>query len=278
MDWIKEIFGVEPRELNQYLAKMGINLVLCIVILIIGMWLSKFISKWIKKLLRRSQTDEGLVTFLSSFLSMVMKVMVVLTAFGQLGIQMTSFVALLGAAGLAVGMAFSGTLSNFAGGVMILAIKPFKVGDQIQTQLETGVVREIQIFNTYLYTSDNKVVIIPNGLIANNKLTNYTKATKRRVDWMVTVDYSNDIQLVKEVLLKIVNEDERVLSEPKPMAAVHELKSDGVAVTLRAWVDTEDLGTVQFDINERILIELPKEGILFPESSLNVQLKQAENA
>lgn len=278
MDWIKEIFGVEPKELNHYLAKMGVNLVMCILILVIGMWLAKFVSKWVKKLLRRSNTDEGLVTFLSSFLSMVMKVMVVLTAFGQLGIQMTSFVALLGAAGLAVGMAFSGTLSNFAGGVMILALKPFRVGDQINTQLETGVVREIQIFNTYLYTSDNKVVIIPNGLIANNKLTNYTKANKRRCDWIFTVDYQNDIEKVKALLLSYLNEDERVDSDPAPLIAIHELKGDGVAIAVRAWVATEDHGSVQFAINERVLLGFTKEGVRFPESSMNVQLVSKENA
>lgn len=278
MDWIKEIFGVDPKQLNSYLAKMGINLVMCILILVIGLWIAKFVSKWVKKLLRRSNTDEGLVTFLGSFISMVMKVLVILTAFGQLGIQMTSFVAILGAAGLAVGMAFSGTLSNFAGGVMILALKPFRVGDQILTQAETGVVREIQIFNTYLYTSDNKVVIIPNGLIANNKLTNYTKAQKRRCDWIFTVDYNNDIQKVKDLLVSLAKKEKRILQDPAIFVAVHELKGDGVAIALRGWVDTDDHGAVQFAINEEVLLAFNKEGVRFPESSMNVQLKQEQNA
>lgn len=277
MDWLEQFFGINYKDVNQFLVRMGTNLIVCIFILVAGFWLAKFISRGIRKVLRKSNTDEGLVTFLTSFLSMVMKILVVITAFSQLGIEMTSFVALLGAAGLAIGMAFSGTLSNFAGGVMILVLKPFKVGDLVLTQGEEGVVKEIQIFNTYLYTTDNKVIILPNGAVANGNITNFTRADKRRVEWVFSISYGDDIEIAKQTLLQFSAEDERILTDPEPFVGVSLLNNSSVDITLRAWTHTDDFHLVFFDMNARVYKEFNTVGLTFPYPQLDVRLRKDSN-
>lgn len=274
MDWLKEMFGIEYTDVNQFLVRMGTNLLVCCLILVLGFWLAKLLSKGLKKVLLRSNTDHGLVTFITSFISMVLKILVVITAITQLGIEMTSFVALLGAAGLAIGMAFSGTLSNFAGGVIILVLKPFKVGDFIDAQGEQGVVKEIQIFNTYLYTTDNKVIILPNGAVANGNITNFTKANNRRVDWTFSISYGDDVKKAKEILLRYVKEDKRILVDPEPFVGLLLMNDSSVDLTVRAWVSTDDYWPVFFDINERIYSEFPDLGFTFPFPQMSVHLNK----
>jgi small conductance mechanosensitive channel len=277
MEWLKELFGVSYTDVNQFLVRMGTNLIVCIIILFAGFWLAKMLSKGIKKVLRKSNTDEGLVTFLTSFLSMVMKILVVITAISQIGIEMTSFVALLGAAGLAIGMAFSGTLSNFAGGVMILVLKPFKVGDLIMAQGEKGIVREIQIFNTYLYTTDNKVIILPNGAVANGNITNFTKAELRRVDWVISISYGDDIDVAKKALNQFASEDERIEKDPEPYIGVALLNSSSVDLTLRVWTHVDNYNEVFFDMNEKIYREFKQLGLNFPFPQMDVHVKNQNN-
>jgi len=277
MDWLKDLFGLSYTDVNQFLVRMGTNLIVCIIILVAGFWLAKMLSKGIRKVLRKSNTDEGLVTFLTSFLSMVMKILVVITAISQIGIEMTSFVALLGAAGLAIGMAFSGTLSNFAGGVMILVLKPFKVGDLIMAQGEKGIVREIQIFNTYLYTVDNKVIILPNGAVANGNITNYTQAEIRRVDWVISISYGDDVDVAKKALMKFASEDERIEKDPEPYIGVALLNSSSVDLTLRVWTHVDNYNEVFFDMNERIYREFKQLGLNFPFPQMDVHVKNQNN-
>lgn len=277
MDWLKDIFGVSYTDVNQFLVRMGTNLIVCIIILFAGFWLAKMLSKGIKKVLRKSNTDEGLVTFLTSFLSMVMKILVVITAISQIGIEMTSFVALLGAAGLAIGMAFSGTLSNFAGGVMILVLKPFRVGDLILAQGEKGIVREIQIFNTYLYTTDNKVIILPNGAVANGNITNFTKAELRRVDWVISISYGDDIDVAKKALNQFALEDERILKEPEIYIGVALLNASSVDLTLRVWTHVDNYNEVFFDMNEKVYREFKSLGLNFPFPQMDVHVKNQNN-
>jgi small conductance mechanosensitive channel len=278
MEWLKELFGVSYTDVNQFLVRMGTNLLVCVIILFAGFWLAKVLSKGIKKVLRKSNTDEGLVTFLTSFLSMVMKILVVITAISQIGIEMTSFVALLGAAGLAIGMAFSGTLSNFAGGVMILVLKPFKVEDLIMAQGEKGIVKEIQIFNTYLYTVDNKVIILPNGAVANGNIINFTKAEIRRVDWVISISYGDDIDVAKKALMKFALEDERIEKDPEPYIGVALLNSSSVDLTLRVWTHVDNYNEVFFDMNERVYREFKQLGLNFPFPQMSVHLKNQNNA
>jgi hypothetical protein len=197
MDWLKDIFGISYTEFNQLLLRFGSRLLIAALIIVIGFWIAGLLTKALRKMLNKSDIDTGLVTFLTSFFSMAFKILVLVTAIMELGIQMTSIIALLGAAGLAIGMAFSGTLSNFAGGIMILVLKPFKVGDFVDAQGVQGIVTEIQIFNTYLSTVDNKIIILPNGPTANGNIINFTKADKRRVEWIISIAYGDDVEKAK---------------------------------------------------------------------------------
>ena len=273
MQWLEDLFGIKYTDVNQWLVRMGTNLMISILILVIGFWLAKMLSKGLRRILRKSNTDEGLVTFATSFVSMVLKILVVVTSITQIGIEMTSFVAILGAAGLAIGMAFSGTLSNFAGGVMILVLKPFKVGDTIMTQGEQGEVKEIQIFNTYLYTTDNKVIILPNGPVANGNIINFTKADKRRVDWTFSIAYGDDFHLAKQLIERFVNEDKRILREPEPFIGIALLSASSVDLTVRVWVLTDDVRPVFFDMNQRVYAEFEKAGLHFPFPQMDVHMK-----
>lgn len=244
-----------------------------IIILVVGFWLAKVLSKGLKKILRKSNTDEGLVTFVTSFVSMMMKILVVVTSITQIGIEMTSFVAILGAAGLAVGMAFSGTLSNFAGGIMILVLKPFKVGDTVFIQGEQGVVKEIQIFNTYMNTGDNKVIILPNGPVANGNIINFTKADKRRVDWVFSIAYGDDFEVAKKLLSSFIEEDDKILNEPEPFIGINLLSASSVDLTVRVWVMTDDVNDVFFRMNQRVYSEFEKAGLHFPFPQMDVHVK-----
>jgi small conductance mechanosensitive channel len=273
MKWIEELFGIKVTDINQFIVKAGINLILAVLILVIGFWLAKVLAKTMRRIMRTSNVDEGLITFSASFVSMVVKVMVVVTAIAQLGVHMSSFVALLGAAGLAIGLAFSGTLSNFAGGIMILVLKPFKVGDTILTQDEKGEVKEIQIFNTYLYTTDNKVIILPNGPVANGNITNFTKADKRRVDWMFSISYGDNFEFAKKLLEKFIAEDERILKDPEVFIGIHLLNTSSVDITVRAWVLTDDVLPVFYMLNEKVYKQFEEHGLHFPFPQMDVHVK-----
>ena len=252
MKMLESVFGINYADFNQFLLKIGTQIVIAVIIFVAGFWLTGLMTKGIRRIMLKSDTDPGLISFLTSFISLASKILVIITAFTQLGIQMTSFITLLGAAGLAIGMAFSGTLSNFAGGVMILVLKPFKVGDMIITQAAQGKVTEIQIFNTYLMTMDNKVVILPNGPVANGSITNFTKAEKRRVEWTFILEYGTDVHQVKTLLEEIALKDSRILIDPKPFYGLAQLSENGVHVATHAWVKTSDFSSVQFDFNQSV--------------------------
>lgn len=268
----QHIFGFSMTEAKQWLVKSGTNLLFTIIILIVGWWLAKWSSRAVRKILTRGKVDQGLVTFLSSLASILLKMLVVVTAITQLGIEMTSFVAILGAAGLAIGMAFSGTLSNFAGGVMILLFKPFKVGDFIMTQNEQGVVKEIHIFYTYLHTADNKVIVLPNGPVANGNVTNFTKAEMRRVEWIIGISYGDDFGLAQKTLMQYIQEDERILTDPEPFIGLGALADSSVNITVRAWTKTDDYWAVFFDMNKKVYENFPKLGLNFPFPQMDVHV------
>jgi small conductance mechanosensitive channel len=257
------IMGFNYHEVQQWVLKVGTELLMSLLILVIGFWLSNLASKTIKNILKKSNTDESLITFLGSLTSTALKLLVVVTSITQFGIQMTSFVALLGAAGLAIGMAFSGTLSNFAGGVMILVFKPFKVGDFIQAQTVSGKVKEIQIFNTHLYTADNKVVILPNGPIANGNIINFTKADVRRIDLTFHLTMGDSFEKAKEMLLEIASQDERIVKEPVPFVGLGVIATKSIEMHFKVWVKTDDYNTVMYDLNEKIYIQFSQAGLRF---------------
>jgi small conductance mechanosensitive channel len=277
MNSIESIFGIDYKIINQYLAKIGLNFFLAIIIFVVGFWLTNFLVKTIKKVLIKSNLDLGLITFLTSLLSVVLKLMIILTGISQLGVQMTSFLTLLGAIGLAIGMAFSGTLSNFAGGVMVLIFKPFKVGDFIQAQGEQGIVKEILIFNTYLSTTDNKLIILPNGPLANGNIINFTKAENRRVDFVISISYGDDFQLAKDTLKKYISEDNKILKDPEPFIGLGVLGNSSIDITMRVWTKTENYWLVFFEMNEKIYNNFPSIGLNFPFPQMDVHLKSKQN-
>lgn len=274
MSKLESLFGINWTEFNQIIVKIGMNLIIALAILVIGFWLAKFVGKAIKKVMGKSGMDQGLITFVSSLSSTILKVLVLVTAISQLGVQMTSFVAILGAAGLAIGMAFSGTLSNFAGGVMILVFKPFKVEEYIQAQGEQGTVKEITIFNTIILTPDNKTIILPNGALANGNIVNYARAGIRRVDMKFGFAYGEDYNKAKDVIKTIIDSDPRVLQTPEPFIGLGELADSSVNVTVRPWVNVADYWDVHFDTHEKIYKEFAKNGIGIPFPQVDVHLKK----
>jgi small conductance mechanosensitive channel len=227
-----------------------------------------------KKLLEKSEVDPSLISFLSSMISMLLKVMVYITALGMLGVEMTSFIAILGAAGLAVGLALSGTLQNFAGGVMILLFKPYKVGDVIEAQGYTGSVKEIQIFVTILTTPDNKTVLIPNGPLATGSMINYSTQATRRVDWEFGISYGDDVDKAYEVLNRLIAADDRILKNPESFMALKTLADSSVNIVVRVWVNAPDYWGVFFKMNEEVYKTFDDEGLSFPFPQMDVHVQQ----
>jgi len=251
----------------------GPKLIGAVIVWIIGSFVIKAITKGFETLLNKRKVDDTLNPFLKGIVATLLKVMLVISALGMVGIEMTSFIAILGAAGLAVGMALSGTLQNFAEGVMLLIFKPFKNGDLIDAQGHLGVVSEIQIFNTILKTLDNKTIIVPNGSLSNGSITNYSTEEKRRVDWTFGIGYGDKTDDAKAVLLELMSQDSRIISDPEtPFVAVLELGDSSVNFTVRAWVKAEDYWGVFFDMNEKVYNTFDKKGLNIPYPQMDVHV------
>jgi len=250
----------------------GPKLVGAILALLIGLWLANMIASGLSRRMEKSEVDPSLRPFLKSLVSTLLKILVVVSVLGMVGIQMTSFIAILGAAGLAVGMALSGTLQNFAGGVMILIFKPFKVGDVIEAQGYTGAVNAIQIFNTILKTPDNKTVIIPNGGLSTSSMVNYSTEPTRRVDWTFGIAYGDDIDKAKQVLSELLTSNEKVLQDPAPFIELGELADSSVNFTVRAWVNATDYWAVHFYMLEKVYRRFGEAGLNIPFPQMDVHL------
>ena len=268
------------NHLNEYLLDLlkeyGPSLLLAIATLIIGFWVIGIITRLIKRGLKRSNTDESLAPFLATGLSTLLKILLVISVAGMVGIEMTSFIAILGAAGLAIGMALSGTLQNFAGGVMILIFKPFKVGDFIEAQSHAGIVSEIQIFNTILRTPDNKKIIIPNGGLSTGSMINYTAMETRRVDMTFGIGYQDDIDKAKGILQAIIDSNALILNDPEPFIGLIELGDSSVNIVVRVWAKTSDYWNVFFSLQETVKKTFDKEGISIPFPQRDVHLYQTK--
>lgn len=252
--------------------KYGPKLLGAIVVLIIGNWVINTFIKAISKILENKKTDASLKSFLKSFISILLKVLLVISVLGMVGIEMTSFIAILGAASLAVGMALSGTLQNFAGGVILLIFKPFKVGDFIEAQGYAGTVSEIQIFNTILKTPDNKTIIIPNGGLSTSSMTNYSTEGKRRVDWKFGIGYGDNASKTEQIIKTLCNEDSRILKDPEVFIALSELGDNSVNFIVRAWVESSDYWAVFFDMNKKVYEVFDKEGLTIPFPQMDVHI------
>ena len=261
--------------MTDTIIKFGINIVVAALILLAGIWLAKLLKGWAVKLMEGRGVDAMLASFLSSIIHILLVAFVIIAALGQLGIQTTSIIAVVGAAGLAVGLALQSSLSNFASGVMIIALRPFKVGDFVEAGGISGVVEGIQIFSTQMRTGDNKLIIVPNGSITNSTITNYSAKDTRRVDMVFGISYDDDIKTAKKVLQDVVKADERILDEPAPVIAVSELADNSVNFIVRPWVKTADYWNVYWDLTETVKQRFDQEGLHIPYPQRDVHLYQA---
>jgi len=259
--------------LIEYGSDYGIKILGAIIIWIVGSWVIKKIKRILQKAMDKFDYDESLERFISNLIVGVLKVLLVVVILGNLGVETTSFAAILAAAGLAIGLALQGSLSNFAGGVLIMIFKPYRIGDFIEAQGEMGVVKEIEIFTTKLNTTDNKEVIIPNGTISNGNITNYSTEKTRRVDITMGVSYDADIKQTKDLLMKILTDHPKVLKDPEPSIFLGELADSSVNYKVRPWVLTDDYWDVYFEIMETCKIELDKAGIEIPYPQMDIHKK-----
>lgn len=256
----------------------GLKVLIAILFYMIGAWVIRKIKNVLSNVFAKRQTDAAIASFIQSITSIALTVILVITVVGTLGIDTSSLAALLTGGGLAIGMALNGTVQNFAGGIMILIFKPFKAGDYIEAHGHSGTVSEVTITSTKLTTTDNRVIIIPNGILSNDVINNYSSRTMRRLDISVTVEYGASSEETKRLLMQILEGDERVLytesgAPAEPFIALCALNDSNVEFTLRVWVRSENYWPLKFDLTEKIYNELPRHGIQFPFPQLDVNIK-----
>lgn len=251
-------------QLQDVITAWGLKVIAAVAIFVIGRWVAMMVRKGVRSMMEKSTVDPIIIGFVSSIVYLALLAFVVIAALGQLGIQTTSFIAILGAAGLAIGLALQGSLANFAAGFLMIIFRPFKVGDFIEGAGVAGIVQAIQIFTTTLKTGDNKTIIIPNAKLSGDNIINYSAEETRRVDMTVGVAYDADLSKVKAVLNEIISKEERIHKDPAPQVAVAELADSSVNFVVRVWTDTADYWGVKFDITETIKNRFDDEGIGIP--------------
>lgn len=269
--------NIDWTHFYQLAAGFGIRLVAALAIFIIGRWVARWLSRLLEKGMQKAGTDHTLIVFLRNIVYVGLLIFVIIAAIGQLGVQTTSFLAVLGAAGLAVGLALQGSLANFAAGVLIIIFRPFKVGDFIEAGGIAGVVKAISIFTTTLHTPDNKVIIVPNAQVNSGTITNYSANETRRVDLVIGVSYGDDLDKVRSVIQRVLAADERVLKDPAPQIAVMALADSSVNFTVRPWAKSADYWGLYFDLQEQIKKNFDKEGISIPFPQQDVYLHQVSS-
>ena len=277
---IAQADGLDKLALvTQQLIDSGIqaggHILKAVIVFLVGRFLIRMLNRLVRRLMDKRNVDISIKTFVRSLVNILLTVLLIISVVGALGVETTSFAALLASAGVAVGMALSGNLQNFAGGLVILLFKPYKVGDWIDAQNVSGTVKEIQIFHTILTTADNKLIYVPNGALSSGVVTNYSNQTTRRVEWIVGVDYGEDYNKVEKVVREVLAADKRILDDPAPFIALHALDASSVNVVVRVWVNSADYWGVYFDINKAIYATFNEQGINFPFPQLTVH--QAPN-
>ena len=258
------------QQLIDFGIRAGERILIAVIVFIVGRFLISMLNKFVGRLMDKRKVDISIKTFVRSLVNILLTILLIISVVGALGVETTSFAALLASAGVAVGMALSGNLQNFAGGLIVLLFKPYKVGDWIESQGVSGTVKEIQIFHTILTTADNKVIYVPNGAMSSGVVTNYSNQVTRRVEWIVGIDYGEDYDKVQEVVYEILAADKRILNEPAPFVALHALDASSVNVVARVWVNSSDYWGVYFDINKAIYEAFNEMGINFPFPQLTV--------
>lgn len=265
---VKNVQNVNLEQVIQqvitFCVDAGKSILLAAVIFIAGRFLISVINRLVAQMMERRKIDATIQSFLRSFINILLTILLLISVVSALGVNTTSFAALLASAGVAVGMALSGNLQNLAGGLIILLFKPYKVGDYVDAQGVSGTVKEIQIFHTVLVTPDNKIIYVPNGSLSSGSVTNYSLSQLRRVDWTVGVEYGTEIEKVRQTVLDLIKKDGRILTEPAPFIALSALADSSVNITIRVWVKNEDYWGVFFDMNQNIYEVFNREGISFP--------------
>ena len=269
---------ITSEMVNDFIAKalnagidLGGRILAALIIFFIGKYLINWVNKIFAKMLQNRNVDASIQSFLRSIVNITLLVMLFLAVIGKLGIELTSFAALLASVGVAVGMALSGNLSNFAGGVIILVFRPYKVGDYIEASTgASGTVTDIQIFHTVLTAPDNKIIFAPNGEMSSAVITNFNRKDTRRLQFTFGVEYGTDFELVKSTLLEIINKDSRILQTPAPFIELSELADSSVNILVRVWVNTPDYWSVNFDMNKNVYATFNEKGISFPFPQLTV--------
>ena len=265
-----------PALIDTYVIPWGLNIIFALLIFIIGKFLVSVITNLAKKLMGKANVDSILINFIGSIIKSLLLLFVVIASLNQLGVDTTSLIALIGAAGLAIGLALQGSLQNLASGVMLIVFRPFKDGDFVEAGGTMGIVEEIGIFTTMMRTGDNKEVIVPNGQIFSGIITNYSKRDTRRVDMVFGIGYGDDIRKAKDIIAGIVAADERILTDPAPLIAVGELADSSVNFNVRPWVKSGDYWGVYFDLNEKIKLAFDENGITIPFPQMDVYLQKTE--
>lgn len=258
------------KMLDVYVIPWAINIAMAAAIFIVGKIIVNTITNVLRKLFARSKMDEILINFVASIIKAILLLFVVIAAIDQLGVNTTSLIALIGAAGLAIGLALQNSLQNFAAGVMLIVFRPFKAGDFVEVAGTSGVVETISIFSSVLRTGDNKEVIIPNGAIYDGTITNFSARETRRVDMVFSIGYDDDIKKTKEILEQVVKDDKRVLADPAPVIAVSELADSSVNFVVRPWVKTSDYWAVMWDLTEVVKLEFDAAGISIPYPQMDI--------
>ena len=254
--------------------EIAAKIAIALVIYFIGRWLIGRLVKLVNKVCEKRDVEISLQQFFKNMIKVVLYICLALTIIGILGINTTSLVAMFASASLAIGMALSGTLQNFAGGVMILLLRPYRVGDYVEAQGQAGTIKEISLFNTIITTVDNKTIYVPNSSISTGIINNYSQAATRRVDWNITISYGDDVEVARRVLIEMISSDKRVMQDPAPVVYLTSLGDSAVNISARAWVNNADYWGVFFDINERIYNELPKHGLNFPFPQISVHMEK----
>ncbi len=268
----KHSLDVLTEQVIEYLPKLA----LALLTLAAGLWLIKQFVKFIGRIMEARKVDESLRPFFRTIISIVLKVLLLISVMGMIGIEMTSFIALLGAVGLSIGMALSGSLQHFAGGVLLLIYKPFVKEDFIEAQGHKGTVKELRIFNTVLHTLDNKVVFIPNGPLSTGSIVNYSREPQRRIDSVFSISYGSDIKKAKDIITGVIESNPKILKDPLPVIGVKELASSSVVLESRVWVNTADLVELGFYMNEAVKNAFDSNGITMPFPQMDVNLKKIQ--
>ena len=268
------------EKIYTLLTLYGLRVLSAIAIFVIGRWVAKGVMRLVERLMVKRKVDETLVSFVSNLGYVALLAFIIIAALNKLGIQTASFIAVLGAAGLAIGLALQGSLSNFAAGILMIIFRPFKVGDYIEGAGVAGTVESIQIFTTQLKTPDNKTIIIPNAKISGDNIVNYSTKGSRRVDLVFGIGYADDIDKARQIIMDIIMDDERVFKDPEPIVVVSELANSSVNLTTRAWSKSADVWNIFFDTTEKVKKAFDAQGITipFPQRDVHIYNQQAENA